>query len=252
MRTEDVIKDSNVGTRIALDGLSTETLESMAAAGEEIFNIHRILTKTGDNVVGELLKGHETFYEWDHYPPGDVYDHETHAQYYYHAHVPEQRFDGEHGHFHTFVRPKGMPKGMKPADVPGAVMPEDPNDALSHLVAISMSPNGLPFRLFTVNRWVTGEIWYDAADVCKLLDYFVIDHAKPSWPVNRWITAMIVLFKPTIIELVQARDVRVAEVSAQRPGVDIYEDRSFEVTSYQDVDVEKQARAVAKELLRRR
>src|SRR3546814_14192456 len=68
-----------------------------------------------DNLVGELLKNNGTFYEWDHYPPGDVYDHETHGQYYYHAHAADQRFDGEHGHFHTFVRPKGMPPGVRPA-----------------------------------------------------------------------------------------------------------------------------------------
>src|SRR3546814_8384282 len=118
-----------------------------------------------DNLVGELLKNNGTFYEWDHYPPGDVYDHETHGQYYYHAHAADQRFDGEHGHFHTFVRPKGMPPGVRPAPLPGFAAPADPNDALSHLVAIAMTPGGLPFRLFTVNRWVTGEVWYRAEDV---------------------------------------------------------------------------------------
>src|SRR3546814_7453899 len=76
----------------------------MAAAGAEAVDVHRVLAKTGDNLVGELLKNNGTFYEWDHYPPGDVYDHETHGQYYYHAHAADQRFDGEHGHFHTFVR----------------------------------------------------------------------------------------------------------------------------------------------------
>ncbi|HSR70967.1 MAG TPA: hypothetical protein VLL72_01180, partial [Kiloniellales bacterium] len=81
----------------------------MAEAGRAVVEAHRVLARTGDNVVGELLRDHDTFYEWDHYPPGDVYDRESHAQYYYHAHPPEQRFPGEHGHFHTFLRPKGMP-----------------------------------------------------------------------------------------------------------------------------------------------
>ena len=131
-----------------LSDLPTEELERMVEAGQEVMEVHRVLNKTRDNIVGELIKPHPTFYEWDHYPPGDVYDHETHAQFYYHAHPPAQRFKREHGHFHTFLRPKGMPKGIEPAPVPGAQMPKDPNDALSHLIAISMTSAGLPFRLF--------------------------------------------------------------------------------------------------------
>ena len=167
MRSETMIQSAAVASDFSLDGLPVEQLDAMAAAGAEVVEIHRLLAKTGDNVVGELLKHHGTFYEWDHYPPGDVYDHETHGQYYYHAHAGDQRFSGEHGHFHTFVRPKGMPPDVRPARVPGFVPPADPNDALSHLVAIAMTPAGLPFRLFTVNRWVTGEVWYRADDVIR-------------------------------------------------------------------------------------
>ena len=221
----------------------------MAEAGQEIVEIYRVLAKTGDNLVGELLKGHETFYEWDHYPPGDVYDRETHGQYYDHAHPGEDRFEREHGHFHTFIRPRGMPPGIKPASVPGYKAPEDPDDALSHLIAISMTKEGFPFRLFTVNRWVTGEVWYSAADVTTLLDYFKIDHTQPSWPVNRWITAMVRLFKPQIVGLVAARDESVARWAESHPKDDVFEDHDLEVTSFLDISVENQVRAVARSLL---
>ncbi|HIC81798.1 MAG TPA: hypothetical protein EYH07_05730 [Kiloniellaceae bacterium] len=251
MRSEAQIRDSALDHDIALEQLSTEALEAMAEAGREVAEVHRILAKTGDNIVGELLKNNGTFYEWDHYPPGDVYDHETHGQFYYHAHAPEQRFEGEHGHFHTFVRPKGMPPGIKPAKIPGYVAPKDPNDALSHLIAISMTPAGLPFRIFTVNRWVTGEIWYSAADVAVLLDYFKIDHAQPSWPVNRWITGMIQLYKPQIIDLVEARDRKIAQWQQLYADRDVFEDRDLEVTSYLDIDLDRQIQAVAKVLLDR-
>ena len=140
MRSESTIRDAALDSDYSLESLPVATLEAMAEAGAEVMEIHRVLAKTGDNIVGELLKNNGTFYEWDHYPPGDVYDHETHGQYYYHAHAADQRFDGEHGHFHTFVRPKGMPAGVRPARVTGFVPPEDPNDALSHLVAVSMTP----------------------------------------------------------------------------------------------------------------
>ena len=244
MRAEPQIKTAVGPIEVDLAALPQEELLAMAEAGEEIREVYRILRKTGDNVVGEILRNYGTFYEWDHFPQGDVYDHETHAQFYYHAHPVDQRFEGEHGHFHTFLRPKGMPPGIKPAPLPDAPRPEDPNDALSHLIAISMDAAGYPFRLFTVNRWVTGEVWYEAEDVCVLLDYFKIDHARPSWPTNRWITGMVGLFKPQIKELVRSRDRYVADWILDHPGKDPYEDRDLEVTSFLDVSVDDQIRLI--------
>ncbi len=251
-RTAEVLKNYEIKPEIDLERLSTEDLELMAEAGREVVEIYRVLAKTGDNVVGEVLRDTGNFYEWDHYPKGDVYDRETHAQHYYHAHPPEQRFPEEHGHFHTFMRPKGMPPGLKPADVPDRPKKDDPNDELSHLIAIAMTAAGFPTRLFSVNRWVTGETWYRAEDVCVLLDYFDIGHARPSWPTNRWISAMIRLFKPQIVELLTARDRAVQDWAERRPGTDVFEDRKLEVTSYLDVSVEDQVRAVTKVLLARR
>jgi len=251
MRSEAKIKDAAVAGDVEFEALPAETLERMAEAGAEVVEVHRVLSKTGDNIVGELLKHHGTFYEWDHYPPGDVYDHVTHGQYYYHAHAADQRFEGEHGHFHTFVRPKGMPPGMRPAQVPGYVAPEDPNDALSHLVAVAMTPSGLPFRLFTVNRWVTGEVWYAAEDVIRLLEVFKIDHAQPSWPVNRWISAMVTLFAPQIADLLRARDRKVELWREQAGEGDVFEDRDLEVTSFLDISIDEQVQRVAKALLAR-
>lgn len=228
-----------------LAALPRDTLQGMADAGNEILEIYRVLTKTGDNVVGELLREAETFYEWDHYPPGDVYDAETHSQYYYHAHPGDQRFESEHGHFHTFLRPGGMPEGVKPAPVPRDALPLDPDERLSHLIAIAMTPQGLPFRLFTVNRWVTGETWYAAEDVVSMLDRFDIDHARPSWPVNRWVTAMMRLFRPEIVELIRARDRAVEAWQCQRNPPDVFEDRNLEITSMLEISVTDQIQGVA-------
>ena len=61
-------------------------LRMMLAAGEEVLEVERVLGRTGDNVVSELLRGHETFSEWDHYPKGDVFDGQSSSQYFYHAH----------------------------------------------------------------------------------------------------------------------------------------------------------------------
>jgi hypothetical protein len=220
--------------------LSRGELQDMAEAAREVLNCQRVLTKTGDNIVGEVLRGAGTFYEWRHYPQGDIYDSEYHAQYYYHAHPEDERVSGEHGHFHTFLRPLGMPAGIAPAPVPDPKEPESENDALCHLVGISMDRAGLPIRLFTTNRWVTGETWYAAGDVVRMLDCFIIDHARPSWPANRWITALMRMFRPQIVELLHARDAEIQRRLDASPRSNVFEDRDLEVASEMRVSIEDQ------------
>jgi len=224
--------------------IPTGRLEEMAAAGAEVVECHRVLANTGGNIVGELLRGVETFFEWDHYPAGDIHDSVSHSQFYYHAH-PQGTRAAEHGHFHTFLRPRGMPQGVRPAAVPDFEMPRDANDALSHLVGISMNEFGLPIRLFTTNRWVTGEIWYEAADVKAMLPHFLIDHAQPSWPVNRWIGGMVRLFGPQIEDLIDIRDRAVETWRTAHPGRDVYEDRELEVAAFRDIDIDAQIARIA-------
>jgi hypothetical protein len=232
--------------------LSRDELQVMAEAAHEVLNCQRVLTKTGDNIVGEILRGAGTFYEWRHYPQGDIYDTEYHAQYYYHAHPEEERVSGEHGHFHTFLRPLGMPLGVAPAPVPDLKEPASENDALCHLVGISMNRAGLPIRLFTTNRWVTGETWYAADDVVRMLDCFVIDHARPSWPANRWITALMRMFRPQIVELLHARDAEILRRRSIAPQVNIFEDRDLEVASEMRVSIEDQIARIELALARAR
>lgn len=218
-------------------------LKAMMAAGEKVLECVRVLGNTYDNVVGELLRDSGTFYEWTHYPEGDVYDPVSHSQYYYHAHPKDER-PGEHGHFHTFLRPKGMPTGIEPAPVPGFEPPEGENDALSHLIAISCDKQGNPIKLFTTNRWVTGEVWYAAGDVVRMFGCFKIDHVRPSWAVNLWLTNMMVLFRPQIRALIEARDEVIDDWARNHTGGDVYEDRGLEVASETAISVVDQIAAV--------
>ncbi len=211
----------------SLDSLSRDEREAMADAGEAVLECYRVLKKGGINIVGECLRAQGTFYEFDHYPNGDVYDEETHAQYYYHAH---RGIAGEHGHFHTFLRQGAIPENVKPVPYKGDTKWPEGSDAVCHLVAISMDVYGFPIGLFTTNRWVTDEVWYAAEDVIRMLDRFEIDHAYPSWPVNLWITAMFRLFRPEIEGLISQRDAAIEAWQAAHPGDDVFEDRNLEVT----------------------
>jgi hypothetical protein len=232
-----------------LSVLSIARLQTMRLAGLEIMECYRVLKKAGMNVVGEVLrdtlnKG-ETFYEFNHYPEDDVYDRDTHAQYYYHAHRGEV---GEHGHFHAFLRPKGMPAGVAPIDYPATDPWPQGNEALSHLVAIAMDSYGYPTGLFTTNRWVTAEAWYPAEQVIRMLDRFVIDHAFPSLPVNRWISAMFVLYRPHIEALLKQRDETVWAWAAEHPSADVFEDRKLDITSQIGVSVEDTLSRIEQEI----
>ncbi len=255
-----MIAPATVRTPPDLSRLSRASLELMAASGREIQDCMRVLHKTGDTIIGEALRGAGVFYEWNHYPEDDVYDPESNAQYYYHAHPPGQRPADEHGHFHSFLRPRGMPTGMLPLMLPELAIANAPaapadhllapvaqpnqggnNDKLSHLVAIAMNPNGAPVRLFTTNRWVTGETWYAAPDVCAMLDRFAVNIARPSWPLNRWITAMFRLFKPDMEMLLLERDAAIMNWRRRHRGkIHVFEDRRLEVTSHIDIDVDRQ------------
>ena len=224
--------------RTRIEDFERSELRAMLEAGEDVLECHRVLGKTNDNIVGELLRDAGTFYQWRHYPKGDVLDRDSHSQYYYHAH-PKDRRPGEHGHFHTFLRASGMKPGVEPAPYDGEAAWPTGDNALSHLIAISMDARGHPIGLFTVNRWVTGEAWYAAADVCDMVDRFEIGHARPSWPVNRWITGAVRLFRPLVKDLIRERDLTVEARRRSHPG-DVYEDKGLEVASWSAVSVEEQ------------
>ncbi len=246
--TQKTIHSTSLPEQLA--ALSVKQLENMKSAGEQINHCYRLLKKneTHGNVVREVLNDQGTFYELEHYPKGDVHDSDSHSQYFYHAH---RGIDGENGHFHTFLRAKGMPGKPKPAPYSGKEKWPSGDDALSHLIAVSMDPKGYPIGLFSTNRWVTGETWYKADDVIAMLDHFNMDLLYPSWPVNIWITSTMQLFRPQIEQLLKERDQSIEHWRDTHPDVDVFEDRELEVTSSLLIDVDAQLASVNKELARR-
>ena len=234
-----------MATYVKFSVLPVARLRDMASAGAEIKEAFRLLDKAGANVVGQCLENQGTFYELDHYPEGDVYDDEFASQYYYHAHREDQ---DEHGHFHTFLRAKAMPKSVKPVPYDGDAERPLGKDALCHFVAISMDAPGQPIGLFTTNRWVTDETFYSAEDTISLLDRFKIDHTFPCLATNNLISAMLRLFRPQIETLLHERDEVIAKWVVDHPNEDVYEDRDLELTSHTAISVEKQVAAVNRAL----
>ena len=245
-------------------------LELQAACGHEIVRCREALAREGRSILSAALGGAARVFHWRHYPAGDVYDPATHAQYFYHAHPPNVRAgaaSGEHGHFHAFLRTHGLKLGARPLvmpelaiaghpAVPSQAAPSapapagEPDAPWVHLVAIAMDRAGRPLRLFTTNRWVTGETWYTAADVAGSLDRFRVGGEAPSL-LDRWVTAMLGLFRPTVARLLSDRDAAVMNFRRRRRGkVHVLEDRRLEIVSWAAVDVDAEFHRVMAALRR--
>lgn len=224
--------------------LPRERLLAMYDAAAEATECVARLAQSGTNPVTEVLAGADVVEEWAHFPPGDVSDPQTHSQFYYHAHAAGERVANEHGHFHTFVRPKKIDPELQPAQITDAPSPGDEAAWITHLVGISTDASGRIIRLFTTNRWVTGEVWYDADAVIGLLDRFDMTVRRPSPDLNRWVTAVVHMFRPQIADLIRARDSAVVDFERAHPGSDVFEHRALQVTSEIEVDFLAQIRAI--------
>lgn len=176
-------------------GYATQVLEAQ----------QQMITNKGKNILHYTLRKKRKHERMSHYPKGDRIDHSTGSQYFYHCHR-ENLESQEHGHFHCFLRYKHIPKRIKPANLKDWDKYID--NPMTHLVAIAMNQFGQPIRLFTVNRWVTSEIWYDAEHISYFLKRYkmtLID--DPYWQIlDKWVEGMLHLFAPQIAWLHQTRD----------------------------------------------
>jgi hypothetical protein len=220
---------SPVDIAVDMSGLSPALLADMGGAAQIYKECRTALTSAGRTIAEEVAgDGLETF---THYPRGDVYDPSTCSQYYFHLHR-----SGEFGHFHTFLRAGGMPAGVAPDQ--RFAPPGSGKEALCHLIAIGLDHRGEPGELFTTNRWVTAETWYRAADVASMLPYFKIGHDRPSAIANRWLGAVVTLFRPQIVQLLKARDLSVESHRCMVGDALVLESGDLEVTSSLRVDID--------------
>jgi hypothetical protein len=233
---------TNAGIVAELRALPRDELTAMYDAAAEAVASAGALAAEGLNPVTAALAGARVVEEWAHFPAGDVIDPATHSQFYYHAHAVDERADGEHGHFHTFVRPQALVPDARPIAAPTNAADEPPR--ATHLVGISTEASGRVIRLFTTNRWVTGEAWRDADTIIGMLARFDMTRDEPSSALNRWVSAVVRIFRPQIVALLRARDVRIAEFSAAHPDSDVFENRALKITSEMPVDILAQIRAI--------
>ena len=147
---------------------------------------------------------------WKHYPKGDARDAKTKSRWYYHVHAPGSRDEGEHGHFHLFLHRSQLPEGLEPKVWPP--QGEECKAHVTHLVSLSIDTTGIPRSWFTVNRFVTNEFLFPAEVMIAHLADFNVDATKEDSLVNRFVTAMVALYRDEIAQLLRERDAHQAQL----------------------------------------
>lgn len=173
---------------------------------------------------------------WTHYPKNDARDKFCKSRWYYHVHAPGNRDADEHGHFHLFLHRTQLPQGLEPKVWPP--LGEDAKAHVTHLITLSIDTNGIPKSWFTVNRFVTNEFLYPADVMIDHMPEFNVDHTNQDDLVNRFVTAMVALYRDEIAELLHERDRRQDEL-VEEFGDDAYNKASgVEVLSQIPIDLD--------------
>lgn len=181
-------------------------LEELAALLEELARAH--------TPVMVLARGGRPQEPWTFYP-GEygIFDRKRRSQFYYHSH---EGAGHEAGHFHT-VR----------------LFP----DRSMHLVAISMSEDGWPQALFTVNGWAIGDPWETPENLKQYICRFHIGHGRGPAPLVRFINLVFEAFSTEMEQLQDDKERTLRAYCAAHPGKDPLQDRSLEILSRVEIDV---------------
>jgi hypothetical protein len=229
-----------IDTPFKLPTLSPWQKKQLLRHAKKVLTTQQKMTSDeGSNILHYTLQNNQQHESMRHYPKGDRIDHQTGSQYFYHCHR-EDLDSGEHGHFHCFLRYKQIPKHIKPTPLPDWDKYID--NPMTHVIAIAMNRFGQPIRLFTVNRWVTSEIWYDAKHTPKFTKRFHMTLTDDAyWQIlDQWIESMIHLFAPQIAWVYTQRDMIVKEHQQTNSEESVYNNKQIEELSSIEIDLTQQ------------
>lgn len=141
---------------------------------------------------------------------------------YYHCHPANRagnhRFQGEHGHFHIFVRTAKEPEKW------------------SHLVALAMNNMGQPLGWFTVNHWVTGETWVNSeilSNYLQTIPYDQLEHQELNTfnIVERWLLALLAVSREQVKVVLHERDKILQQKEQNQTELNIKQDKGIYLLS---------------------
>lgn len=197
-------------------------LDLTIAAKDSLIRCLLEMADAETNPVLELIDLNKPLEENKKYPPDLLQFNHTGWRAYYHCHPASRagnhRFQGEHGHFHLFVRTQTEP------------------ETWSHLVALSIDPMGQPLGWFTVNHWVTGETWESSRDLVKYL--LNIPYDSQSRLVECWLLSLLALSHDLVDVVLHERD-KVIEEKQSEEGSDIKQHKGLYLLSEISMELKK-------------
>lgn len=208
----------------------------MENALERLFELTSQIAKEGVSLVPRVVPADAPFVQYDHYPKGDCVAPGNKSRWFYHAHKPEEREEGEHGHFHMFL-PLEMFDGVETYYQPPAKLPNGKKtQGVVHFGALSFGLDGMPMSWFTTNYWVTYEFMMPATAIASQLKNYDMTDAPGDPLVNEWLTAAVHQFHDPIIDMLHERDALMFE-KKQELGSAVFENKSVEITSRRPFDL---------------
>lgn len=225
--------------RFQLPLLSAWKKKRLLPVAQRVLEAQEHIQTHGENILHYTLNGLPVHEHMSHYPKGDRIDHTTGAQYFYHCDREDKDVE-EHGHFHCFMRYPQIPKHIAPKKLPD--WDKYMENPMTHIVAIGMNRFGQPMRLFTVNRWVTSEIFYEAKHTTRLIRRYRMTKTDSSyWQVlDQWVEGMLFLFSPQIQWVNHERDHVMATLAQKNPDTNCFENPDIEVVSEIHIDLNAQ------------
>jgi len=203
---------------------------------ERLFELTSQIAKEGVSLVPRVVPADAPFVQYQHYPKGDCIAPGNKSRWFYHAHKPEEREEGEHGHFHMFL-PLAMFDDVEPYYQPPAKLPNGKKtQGVVHFGALSFGLDGMPISWFTTNYWVTYEYMMPAEAIASRLRSFDMTGAPGDPLVNDWLTAAVHHFHDPIIDMVRKRD-HVLMEKKQELGSAVFENKTVEILSRQPFDL---------------
>jgi hypothetical protein len=175
-------------------------------AKDRLFALSSQIVNEGVSLVPRVVPAGALFTQYTHYPNGDAIAPDNKSRWFYHAHRPEEREEGEHGHFHMFL-PLDIFTGIEPVKSPPPKLPNgNKTQGVVHFAALSFGLDGMPLSWFTVNQWVTFEYLMPAEAIIARLPQFDMTDAPGDPLVNQWLTAAVHAFLDPLAILLRERD----------------------------------------------
>ncbi len=183
----------------------------------ELIGVLEELERAGTTVMN-LVGAGRCPRAWALFPNEEgVFDRATGNQFYFHAHEDAPH---EAGHFHTV---RFFPTRTV------------------HLVAVSMTENGWPQGLFTVNLWAIGDAHVARDRLQQYVREFHIDERRGDPRLVRFVNLMFTVFRLEIEALQEEKARAIAVHRLEHPDVDPFGDRSLEVLSRIAIDLRDDA-----------